>query len=108
MSYNRILTAQTEQLFKASDAGDAAAVSALLLDPETDRDWHCPQAVGGSFHSHRDGNLLTDQHVRNGYEQYGATPLLAAIMNGHAQVVQLLLDAGAELSELKTPVRLSR
>ena len=37
--------------------------------------------------------------------QYGATPLIAAIDGGHGQVVQLLLEAGADCGELKTPVR---
>lgn len=37
--------------------------------------------------------------------QYGATPIIVAIMNGHKEVVQLLLEANADIGELKTPVR---
>lgn len=38
--------------------------------------------------------------------QYGATPIIAAIMNGHKDVVEVLLDANADIGALKTPVRL--
>jgi ankyrin repeat protein len=37
--------------------------------------------------------------------QYGATPLIIAITNGHKEVVKILLDAGSDYSELKTPDR---
>lgn len=36
--------------------------------------------------------------------QYGATPVIAAIANGHLEVVQLLLSVGVQLGALKTPV----
>lgn len=37
--------------------------------------------------------------------QYGATPVIAAIANGHTSVVEMLLDAGVELGATKTPDR---
>ncbi|KAG7400566.1 hypothetical protein PHYBOEH_005089 [Phytophthora boehmeriae] len=80
MSANRIVTRQTEELFQASESGDVKAVAELVKDPEADVNWHCKQS-------------------------YGATPLIAAISNGHREVVQMLLQANAELEALKTPDR---
>lgn len=80
MSANRVVTKQTEELFQASENGDTKAVSDLVKDPEVDINWQCTQS-------------------------YGATPLLAAIANGHSDVVQILLQADAELGVLKTPDR---
>lgn len=43
-------------------------------------------------------------HVCVVCRKYGATPIIAAIMHGHKDVVQILLDANAEIGALKTPV----
>ncbi|DBA04470.1 TPA: hypothetical protein N0F65_010066 [Lagenidium giganteum] len=80
MSFNRAATSQTEELFTACENGDHLAVAELLKDPNTDINWHRSLS-------------------------YGATPLIVAIANGHSEIVQLLLDAGADLGELKTPDR---
>ncbi|KAG6609365.1 26S proteasome regulatory complex, subunit PSMD10 [Phytophthora cinnamomi] len=80
MSANRVVSKQTEELFHASEIGDAEAVRGLVLDPEVDINWQCVQS-------------------------YGATPLIAGISNGHNEVVQVLLSADAELGVLKTPDR---
>ncbi|TMW55107.1 hypothetical protein Poli38472_013869 [Pythium oligandrum] len=80
MSSNREVKATTRDLFAASERGDANAVATLVKAPDVDLNWHCQQA-------------------------YGATALLVAITNGFPDVVQLLIDAGAELGALKTPDR---
>ncbi|EGZ28321.1 hypothetical protein PHYSODRAFT_309222 [Phytophthora sojae] len=80
MSANRVVSKQTEELFRASETGDVEAVRGLVLDPEVDINWHCTQS-------------------------YGATPLIAAISNGHSEIVEILLKADAELGVLKTPDR---
>ncbi|KAG7389754.1 hypothetical protein PHYPSEUDO_009674 [Phytophthora pseudosyringae] len=80
MSANREVSKQTEELFRASETGDVQAVSDLVQDPQVDINWHCTQS-------------------------YGATPVIAAISNGHQEVVQILLKADAELGVLKTPDR---
>ncbi|TYZ61657.1 hypothetical protein PybrP1_010656 [[Pythium] brassicae (nom. inval.)] len=80
MSANRVVTEQTLALFRASEAGDAKAVEELVRHPSTDLNWHRTQS-------------------------YGATAVVAAIMKGHRDVVELLLDAGAEVGALKTPDR---
>ncbi|POM68523.1 Ankyrin [Phytophthora palmivora] len=80
MSANRVVSKQTEELFRASEIGDVQVVKDLVKDPQVDINWHCTQA-------------------------YGATPLIAAISNGHQEIVQILLEADAELGVLKTPDR---
>ncbi|KAL3673423.1 hypothetical protein V7S43_001135 [Phytophthora oleae] len=80
MSANRVVSKHTEELFRASETGDVQAVAGLVQDPQVDINWHCTQS-------------------------YGATPLIAAISNGHQEIVQVLLKAGAELGVLKTPDR---
>eukprot|EP00644_Phytophthora_capsici_P000335 jgi/Phyca11/100155/e_gw1.4.895.1 len=80
MSVNRVVSKQTEELFRASETGDVQAVVGLVQDSQVDINWHCTQS-------------------------YGATPLIAAISNGHQEIVHILLKAGAELAALKTPDR---
>ncbi|KAH7479219.1 putative ankyrin repeat protein [Phytophthora ramorum] len=80
MSANRVVSRQTEELFRASENGDTQVVTDLVQDAQVDINWHCSLS-------------------------YGATPLLAAISSGHQEIVQILLTAGAELGVLKTPDR---
>ncbi|KAF1778945.1 Ankyrin repeat-containing domain [Phytophthora cactorum] len=80
MSANRVVSKQTEELFRASETGDIQAVSDLLQDPQVDINWQCMQS-------------------------YGATSLTAAISNGHKEIIQILLKADADLGVLKTPDR---
>ncbi|KAG6975574.1 hypothetical protein JG688_00002233 [Phytophthora aleatoria] len=80
MSANRVVSKQTEELFRASETGDIQAVSDLLQDPQVDINWQCTQS-------------------------YGATSLTAAISNGHKEIIQILLKADADLGVLKTPDR---
>lgn len=75
-----MVSKQTEELFRASETGDVQAVVGLVQDSQVDINWHCTQS-------------------------YGATPLIAAISNGHQEIVHILLKAGAELAALKTPDR---
>ncbi|OWZ22175.1 hypothetical protein PHMEG_0003172 [Phytophthora megakarya] len=80
MSANRIVLKETEELFRASETGDLQVAKNLVQDPQVDINWHCTLA-------------------------YGATPLIAAISNGHRDIVEILLKAGAELGASKTPDR---
>ncbi|KAJ0405399.1 hypothetical protein ATCC90586_009438 [Pythium insidiosum] len=80
MSYNRDEKKATRQLFDACERGDTKAVEALVNHQDVKINWHCPQS-------------------------YGATALIAATANGHIDVVQILLEKGAALGELKTPDR---
>ncbi|ETI40660.1 hypothetical protein, variant [Phytophthora nicotianae CJ01A1] len=80
MSANRAVSKPTEELFRVCETGDVQAVSRLLQDPEVDINWQCSQS-------------------------YGATPLIAAISHGHQEIVQILLNADAELGVVKTPDR---
>lgn len=45
MSVNREIAPQTMELFRASEAGEADKVAALLKDPVVDINWHCTQSV---------------------------------------------------------------
>ncbi|KAF1322429.1 26s proteasome regulatory complex, subunit psmd10, partial [Globisporangium splendens] len=80
MSYNRVVTGETLELFQASERGDAKAAASLAEHPSTDVNWHRTQS-------------------------YGATPIIAAIMNGHKDVVEILFNANADIGALKTPDR---
>nr|CCA27240.1 hypothetical protein PITG_03485 [Albugo laibachii Nc14] len=78
MSANRVMTQHTAQLFEASRIGDRENVLALLDYDNADIDWHCKQASG-------------------------ATPLITAIAHGHVEAATALIEAGADLHQLKTP-----
>jgi hypothetical protein len=45
MSLNRVLTKETERLFKASEDGDAKVVAELVKDPKVDINWHRSMSV---------------------------------------------------------------
>lgn len=45
MSYNRVVTEETLELFHASERGDAKAVAELARNANTDINWHRSQSV---------------------------------------------------------------
>lgn len=71
-----------------------------MLDPEVDINWHCTQSVRSGGNRRR---VSSAHEVILLCAQYGATPLIAAISNGHSEIVEILLKADAELGVLKTP-----
>ncbi|ETV97892.1 hypothetical protein H310_09213 [Aphanomyces invadans] len=78
MSANRIVTKQTEWLYEAAAEGATERVKQLLNDKNADVNFH--------------------QRA-----QYGSTPLIAAIVGGHMETAQALLEGGADISALRTP-----
>ena len=45
MSRNRVVNAETERLFAASESGDCDKVAELVQDPNVDINWHRRQSV---------------------------------------------------------------
>ncbi|ETV80847.1 hypothetical protein H257_06304 [Aphanomyces astaci] len=78
MSANRIVTKQTEWLYEAAAEGATERVKKLLQEKDADVNFH--------------------QRA-----QYGSTPLIAAIVGGHIDTVEALLEGGADISALRTP-----
>ncbi|OQS02627.1 hypothetical protein THRCLA_05017 [Thraustotheca clavata] len=78
MSTNRVVAKETEWLYKAAREGDTKQVQELLEQGIADVNYH---------------------HVNN----YGSTPLIVAIVGGHVDTVEALLQGGANVAALKTP-----
>ncbi|KAF0696816.1 Aste57867_12478 [Aphanomyces stellatus] len=78
MSANRVVTKETEWLHDAAAEGNTDRVKELLAEKNADVNFH-----------HR--------------ASYGSTPLIAAIIGGHVETAEALLEGGADVSALKTP-----
>jgi ankyrin repeat protein len=99
------------QLTPAVLSGDVAKVQALLDDPAVDVNWNTPK--GGSaleaaaVYSQPNQEKLVGLLLRRGADPNVATeekvtPLQSAAYHGYANVVKLLIDAGADVDAAET------